>query len=88
MALINCPECEARISDKAAACPHCGYPMAAERRSESVRQEIVEPLAQFAENVSRTVRDVMEPIVKEARRQWCAPESEKKKPEEPVKEKE
>ncbi|MFC1712890.1 hypothetical protein ACFL6S_04430 [Candidatus Poribacteria bacterium] len=27
MALIDCPECSARISDKAAACPKCGNPM-------------------------------------------------------------
>jgi hypothetical protein len=28
MALIACPECGVRISDKAAACPHCGNPTA------------------------------------------------------------
>lgn len=28
MALIKCPECEKEISDKATACPFCGYPMA------------------------------------------------------------
>lgn len=28
MALINCPECERQISDKAPACPHCGVPLA------------------------------------------------------------
>ncbi len=27
MALINCPECNREISNKAAACPHCGNPM-------------------------------------------------------------
>lgn len=27
MALINCPECKHAISDKATACPQCGYPM-------------------------------------------------------------
>lgn len=27
MALITCPECATSISDKAAACPHCGYPI-------------------------------------------------------------
>jgi len=27
MALIDCPECGARISEKAAACPKCGHPM-------------------------------------------------------------
>lgn len=26
MALIDCPECSRQISDKAAACPHCGCP--------------------------------------------------------------
>jgi len=27
MALIQCPECGREISDKAASCPHCGYPI-------------------------------------------------------------
>lgn len=27
MALIQCPECYGKVSDKAASCPHCGYPM-------------------------------------------------------------
>ncbi len=27
MALINCPECNKEISDKAFSCPHCGYPI-------------------------------------------------------------
>lgn len=27
MALINCSECEKKISDKAASCPHCGAPL-------------------------------------------------------------
>lgn len=27
MALIKCPECNREISDKAASCPHCGYPI-------------------------------------------------------------
>ncbi len=26
MALTKCPECSGDVSDKAAACPHCGYP--------------------------------------------------------------
>jgi hypothetical protein len=28
MALFPCPECAANISEHAAACPHCGYPVA------------------------------------------------------------
>lgn len=27
MALANCPECANRVSDKATACPACGYPL-------------------------------------------------------------
>lgn len=27
MALIQCPECSGQISDKAAICPHCGFPV-------------------------------------------------------------
>jgi hypothetical protein len=27
MALINCPECNGQVSDQAAMCPHCGYPI-------------------------------------------------------------
>ena len=27
MALIVCPECGGKVSDKASACPHCGYPI-------------------------------------------------------------
>ncbi len=27
MALINCPECNKQISDKAECCPHCGFPI-------------------------------------------------------------
>ena len=27
MALLKCPECQHDVSDKAAACPHCGYPI-------------------------------------------------------------
>jgi endogenous inhibitor of DNA gyrase (YacG/DUF329 family) len=33
MALTPCPECGAQISDKAVACPQCGHPMTALRRS-------------------------------------------------------
>ncbi len=27
MALTKCPECDGDVSDQAAACPHCGYPI-------------------------------------------------------------
>lgn len=31
MALIKCPECDREISDKATACPHCGYPISEQK---------------------------------------------------------
>src|SRR5688572_26286797 len=36
MALIDCAECGKQVSDKAAACPHCGNPMAATAPQTSV----------------------------------------------------
>uniref|UniRef100_UPI0022E37EEB tyrosine-type recombinase/integrase n=1 Tax=Enterocloster aldenensis TaxID=358742 RepID=UPI0022E37EEB len=27
MALIQCPECEGKVSDRASSCPHCGFPL-------------------------------------------------------------
>ena len=27
MALVNCPECEHQVSDKASSCPNCGHPI-------------------------------------------------------------
>ena len=33
MALINCSECGAEISDKAAVCPHCGAPVGQDKES-------------------------------------------------------
>lgn len=36
--LIKCPECELQVSDKAAACPHCGYPLKPNVRPRSSRK--------------------------------------------------
>ena len=47
MPLIKCPECGNKVSDKAHACPHCGFPiedMAAEQVNE---QTIGEPIFTF-----------------------------------------
>lgn len=34
MAIINCPECSNSVSDKAAVCPRCGYPIYTSRLKE------------------------------------------------------
>lgn len=36
MALVNCPECNHQVSDKAISCPNCGFPIA-----ETIKQENV-----------------------------------------------
>ena len=43
MALIKCPECEKKISDKANACPNCGYPVNRYlvERSEKLQETII-----------------------------------------------
>lgn len=38
MALVMCPECQKEISDQAAACPYCGFPMA-KKTAEPEKQE-------------------------------------------------
>ena len=39
MALIKCPECGKEISDKATACPNCGYPIATEENQVSIGEK-------------------------------------------------
>jgi hypothetical protein len=35
--LISCPECERQVSDRAVACPGCGFPIAAQVAAEAAR---------------------------------------------------
>jgi hypothetical protein len=49
MALMSCPECGKQVSDKAAACPHCGAPIAASSSSAAPRAG--EPRAEHGEPV-------------------------------------
>jgi len=37
--LVTCPECEAKISEKADPCPKCGLPSAGERSREAAERE-------------------------------------------------
>lgn len=39
MALINCPECGKQISDKAPACPNCGYPLDLYRKEKEAEEQ-------------------------------------------------
>jgi uncharacterized membrane protein YdbT with pleckstrin-like domain len=46
MALMNCPECARQVSAEAAACPNCGYPIAA-RAAEATGTPSQELLAEL-----------------------------------------
>ena len=49
MALITCPECSKRISDRAVECPHCGFPIG-ERPEHAGRTRARKPVVQDADN--------------------------------------
>lgn len=40
MALTNCPECQLQVSDKAYTCPHCGYPLQADKSHSKSRKAV------------------------------------------------
>ena len=40
MPLITCPECAKNVSDQAASCPHCGYPVAKRPETELTSSDI------------------------------------------------
>jgi membrane protein YdbS with pleckstrin-like domain len=42
MALIECPECTGRVSSRALACPHCGFPVRAELGEGGPEQTLLE----------------------------------------------
>ena len=43
MSLIQCPECGREVSDKSAACPHCGYPISGETKHENSNTQVEAP---------------------------------------------
>lgn len=61
--LIQCPECELQVSDKATYCPHCGYPIQPEvkqrkpRRSNNKRRRLPNGFGQISEIKGRNLRN-------------------------------
>jgi hypothetical protein len=60
MPLVKCPECSADVSDKAAACAKCGYPMAAHPAADTTPVGSREQPAQTG--VRRALRASDEPL--------------------------
>ncbi len=60
--LVKCPECELQVSDKASACPHCGYPMKAPEkqkrpRKSAKRRRLPNGFGQISEIKNRNLRN-------------------------------
>lgn len=58
--LIKCPECELQVSDKAYACPHCGYPLKEKpkpiRKKSNKRRRLPNGFGQISEIKGRGLR--------------------------------
>lgn len=63
MALITCPECGHSVSDKAAACPHCGYPL--ERSEREAEQLVSELTGVLKAKIDTDTADQGHPLTKE-----------------------
>lgn len=60
MALIRCPECGKEISNKAEACPNCGYPIAGLGKAKRITNEYAVLLENAGVNKVKVIRDVRE----------------------------
>ena len=66
--LVKCPECELQVSDKAMACPHCGYPMqpTAKRKpraKNNKRRRLPNGFGQISEIKNRNLRNPFRAMV-------------------------
>lgn len=60
--LIQCPECELQVSDKASSCPHCGYPLQGqpvknEKRKSNRRKRLPNGFGQITKLKNRNLRN-------------------------------
>lgn len=66
--LIKCPECDLQASDKAAACPHCGYPFKSDPnikkpRKSNKRRRLPNGFGQITEIKNRNLRNPFRAMV-------------------------
>ena len=66
--LIQCPECELPVSDKANACPHCGYPLKPSEkqkrpRKSNKRRRLPNGFGQISEIKNRNLRNPFRAMV-------------------------
>lgn len=71
MSLIKCPECRRKISDKADACPKCGFPLGedseiCEKDNKStmlINEIIVSPIMNLTKKIKRCISNTIDSIV-------------------------
>jgi len=67
MSLIQCPECDAPISDKATKCPMCGYPVLATSVQKNIpkmyRRFIYQPVIMVFRAFRHLVRKFVKPVI-------------------------
>lgn len=66
--LIKCPECELQVSDKAYACPHCGYPLkndtpARKKKATNKRRRLPNGFGQISEIKGQHLRNPFRAMV-------------------------
>lgn len=57
MALIKCPECGNKVSDKANACPKCGYP---NNKKETTDKDLSEEIAKLQKDLQNKNLQIMD----------------------------
>jgi len=63
MALINCPECNKEISDKAPACPGCGSPIAVAGPIQAAAKETEDSGAPQVQTIQETSKQLKSQMV-------------------------
>ena len=84
--LVKCPECELQVSDKAPACPHCGYPMQPSvkrkpRAKNNKRRRLPNGYGQISEIKNRNLRNPFRAMVTVGKTQSGKPICKPLKPE-------
>lgn len=71
--LIKCPECELQVSDKALACPHCGYPLTnntnIKPRQSNKRKRLPNGFGQISEMKGHNLRNRFRAMVSVGKRE-------------------
>lgn len=85
--LKTCPECELQVSDKAASCPHCGYPInsvfqkSQPRKNSRKHRRLPNGFGQITEIKNKNLRKPFRVMVTVGKDEYCKPICKLLKPE-------